>query len=152
MHYPIFPSQKDLVHAVLGDGEQLGGGELGWLSKFAMEQERLQAGGELLPDLVEFYTWIHTNLSHLLTIEQASTKCIGRVIAVAENNNMSKESGRHIRALYEKVKKQYNCYVKHIGGSIEAGACGSENDISDICDDTSLLHFLSGSYHNNFIQ
>lgn len=145
MHYPIFPSEKDLIHAILGEGEQQDGAELQWLSEFAMKQERLQVGGDLLPDLVEFYTWIHTNLSHLLTVEQASTYTIGRVITLAETN-MSKDSGRHIRDLYESVKKKYNCYVDYIDGSIGAGACGNENEISAIDNDTPLLHFLSGTY------
>ena len=32
------------------------------LSRFSMEWPRLQAGGLLLPKLVEFYQWLHTQL------------------------------------------------------------------------------------------
>lgn len=148
MHYPNFPSGQELIHAILGEGNQQRSeedGRLQLLSKFAMEQKRLQVGGALLPDLVEFYTWIHTNLSHLLTRDQAYSITIGRVITLTEAN-LSKESGVHIRQLYEGVKERYNHYVELIGGSIGAGACGSDNKISTIADDTSLLHFLTGMY------
>ena len=42
------------------DGEVLRG-----LSEFAQGWRRLQAGGLLLPDLVEFYRWLHTELCML---------------------------------------------------------------------------------------
>ena len=38
------------------------GGELMLLSRFSMEWPILQAGGLLLPKLVEFYQWLHTQL------------------------------------------------------------------------------------------
>ncbi len=139
-HYPIFPSEKDLLQAILGEGEQEDGGELGVLSEFARKQERLQAGRDLLPDLVEFYTWIHTNLSHLIRQEQASTTTIGQIITIAKKN-MSKKAGKHLEDLYERVKDQYNCYVEY---NIRADVCGAENEIESITYDTFLLHFLSG--------
>lgn len=143
MHFPTFPSEEDLIHAILGEGKQDGGG-LELLPEFAMKYKCLQLGTKLLPDLVEFYTWIHTNLSHLLTAEQASNNPISRIVNLAEKN-MNKRSARHIRDLYERVKNQYNCYVTLTGGSIGVGPCGTENKISAITDDTSLLHFLSGT-------
>ena len=50
------------------------------LSQFTSEQKKLHVGGALLPDLVEFYTWIHTQLSHLVTCERAKKITIGEVI------------------------------------------------------------------------
>ena len=143
VHYPIFPSEKDLVQSILGDGEKNLGG-LGLLSDFAIKLERLKIGKDLLPDLVEFYTWIHTNLSHVLTMDRASTVSISQIIEQAENK-MSRESGRHLRDLYVRVQQQYNYYLEHIGSSIGVDACNTENIISKITDNTNILHFLSGN-------
>lgn len=111
-----------------------------------MEWPRLQRGGFLLPDLIELYQWLHSNIAHLLTYDQAATMTIGHVITQAEKNS-SKESGQHLRALYERVKMNYNNYVELIGGAIGAGACAAVrrgNKIFTIADDIPLLHFLTG--------
>ena len=63
--YPHFPSESDFTHSVLSSGDirsHARGGELYLLARFAQEWPRLQAGGLLLPDLVEFYQWLHTAL------------------------------------------------------------------------------------------
>ena len=111
-----------------------------------MEQPHLYRGGLLLPDLVELYDWLHMNIAHLLTYDQASSVTIGHVIRLAERNS-SKELGDHIRNLYERVKINYNLYVDLIGGAIGAGACAAVrrgNKIFTISDDIPLLHFLTG--------
>lgn len=111
-----------------------------------MEWPRLQRGGILLPDLVEFYQWLHTNIAHLITYDRASTLTIGHVVTLAVQNS-SKEFGQHLCALYKRVKENYNTYVELIGGAIGAGACAAirqGNKIFTIADDLPLLHFLSG--------
>lgn len=121
-------------------------GKLWLLSKFGTGWETLQAGGDLLPDLVEFYTWLHTNLTYTLTKEEAETMSIGQIITLARDN-LNKESGNMIWELYDRVMERYNNYVKLIKEKIGAGACAvhhHENVISTISEDTSLLHFLSG--------
>ena len=65
LYYPHFPSESDFTHSVLSSGDiqsHARGGELYLLARFAQEWPRLQAGGLLLPDLVEFYQWLHTAL------------------------------------------------------------------------------------------
>lgn len=59
--------------------------------------------------------------------------------------NFTKEAGEHMRKLYESIKLNYNAYVELIGGAIGAGACAAENEILRISDDTTLLHFLTGT-------
>ena len=141
MHYPIFLSEKDLIQSILGYGEK-DVGSFGLLSDFAMKLECLKVGSDLLPDLVEFYTWIHTNLSHVLTKEQASTVSISRIIDQAEKN-MSRESGSHLRDLYMRVQKGYEDYI-----GVSVGACKT----ATITDDTNVLHFLSGIIILTFSQ
>ncbi len=70
VHYPHFPSEADFVHRIVSYGEleqHSEGGELRGLSEFAQGWRRLQAGGLLLPDLVEFYRWLHTELCTYVT-------------------------------------------------------------------------------------
>jgi hypothetical protein len=127
--------------------EPVDGSGLNLLCKLSMDWEHLQLGGALLPDLVEFYTWLHKNLAHLLSFERASTITIGRVITLIEKKR-GRELGKHMRSLYERVKDQYNRYVDLIGGAIGAGACAAmhrDNQITKITDDVPILHFLSGA-------
>ena len=63
--YPHFPTEQDFIHSVISSGDiqsHAQGGELHLLTWFTHELPRLQAGGELLPHLVEFYQWLHTTL------------------------------------------------------------------------------------------
>ncbi len=57
----------------------------------------------LLPDLVEFYQWLHTALAHLVTYERATSLTIGRVVELARRR-YSHEMGEHIQAVYLRLK------------------------------------------------
>lgn len=158
-HYPHFPSESECMCSIMGGhvaDDDLEANERDYfplLSKFAIDWERLQMGGALLPDLVELYTWLHKNLAHILTFERASTIAIGRVISLVEEKK-GKELGKHMRSLYERVKKHFNIYVDLIGGAIGAGACAAmhhENEITKISNDVPILHFLSGNSHGFWV-
>ena len=63
--YPHFPTEQDFIHSVLSSGDiqsHSQGGNFYLLGHFVQEWRWLQAGGLLLPDLVEFYWWLHTAL------------------------------------------------------------------------------------------
>ena len=63
--YPRFPSEVDFVDHILSQSDQeqfQAGGELDVVLMFCQEWKQIQAGGLLLPDLVEFYQWLHTQL------------------------------------------------------------------------------------------
>ena len=101
-HYPYFPSEKDFTHSVLScsDIEQ---NNIAVLSPFALEWRRLKAGGELLPDLVELYQWLHTNLAHVVSYEMACKVKIKSVIDRAVRK-YTPEEGDHLLKLFDKVK------------------------------------------------
>ena len=157
LHYPHFPSEQEFSHTILnaGDLEQHSeGGKLRFLTRFAMEWPLLKVGGDLLPDLVELYHWLHMNISHLITYDRASSLTIGHVIELVERNS-NKEMGEHLRNLYERVKLNYNHYVELIGGAIGAGACAAvrhENKIFTIADEIPLLYFLSGRFIHTYVR
>ena len=47
------------------------------LTQFVLERPQLQAGGRLLPDLVEFYLWLHTQLAYIVSYDKATEPCGG---------------------------------------------------------------------------
>lgn len=146
-HYPHFLSQEELTHCILSAENLQQNPELRFLSRFAMEWSCLQVGGVLLLDLVELYQWLHTDIAHLLTRNEASTISIGEVITRVEKN-LKGDSGQAIRDRYERVKKNYNEYVRWTGIT-ETGAndtplcCGNRK--FTIADDIHLIHFLTGT-------
>ena len=65
LYYPHYPFEQEFTHTVLSSGDvrsHARGGEFYLLSQFAQVWRQLQAGGLFLPDLVEFYWWLHTAL------------------------------------------------------------------------------------------
>jgi len=73
------------------------------LSRFALTYPRLKAGGALLPDLIEFYQWIHTKLAYQVTKEYAQKNGFEEVITEADQ----KYEGHDLFNLYERVKGVY---------------------------------------------
>ena len=87
-HYPRFVVEEDLINCILSSGDlnQYLEGTRPWLLlKFIRDQPLLEVGGLLLPFLMEFYQWLHTDIAYLLTREQASSTTIGRLIEIAES-------------------------------------------------------------------
>ena len=143
IHYPHFPVEEDFTHYLNSLSPDLDQhaerGRLRLLLRFAREWECLQVGGSLLPSLIEFYQWLHTDISCLATYKEASSMSIGEVIT-SVLTNLDKGSGGHIRKLYEKVKREYNCYVE-LRRRGEGSAFDQKCAISD---DKPILHLLTG--------
>lgn len=78
------------------------------LYHFTLEFERLQIGGTLLPDLLEFYQWIHIHLSHLVTYEKAKEITIGSIIKLSASR-YSQELCEHLTKLFERIVGRYFC-------------------------------------------
>lgn len=69
------------------------------LSHFAKNLNVLQAGGVLLPELIEFYLWIHQDLKFTLSDEDAKNKSLAEVIR--------DYADVHHRQLYAKTKGKF---------------------------------------------
>ena len=104
--YPQLPAEKDFTHNLLSSADislQKQGGELSILTQFVLERPKLQAGEHLLPDLVEFYHWLHTQLAYIVSYDMAKELKIGQVVErVVER--YSKDFRKHVKDLYERVK------------------------------------------------
>ena len=60
----------------------------------------------LLPDLIKFYQWLHTDLAHLVTRHRAhSVLTIGRVVALASQRM---PNGMATQELYQRVKGDFS--------------------------------------------
>ena len=68
----------------------------------------LQLGGALLPDLVKFYKWIHTHLSHLVTYERAKEMSIGKVISSSAKRYSLKVCVNLTNLFDRIISKDYN--------------------------------------------
>ena len=66
----------------------------------------LQAGGALLPSLIEFYQWIHTDLSYIITKKQANEMTVDDAVELAAGK-YSKELEKYYTKLYERVTGRY---------------------------------------------
>ena len=73
------------------------------LHQFTQERRILQIGGALLPDIVEFYQWIHTELSHLVTYQNAGEISIGAIIKRSAKR-YSQEYFGHITDIFKRVQ------------------------------------------------
>ena len=80
------------------------------LNLFTLEQKKLQVGGALLPDLIEFYKWIHTQLSHLMTYERAKQISIGQVINLTAKR-YSSEICDHLTSLFKRINSKHRLCV-----------------------------------------
>ena len=68
-----------------------------------MQRAQLEAGGHLLPDLVEFYLWLHNQLAYVVSKDKAAELKVGQVIdkAVARYTT---DLAKRVKDLYERVK------------------------------------------------
>jgi hypothetical protein len=147
--YPEEPTYRDFLHSlehIQGAGHLDLSQQLSVLCKFVREKQLLRIGGLLLPDLVEFYLWLHQQLSHLITMEQAVCLTIGDVVERI-TNRYSKSYSEYIQRLFVRVQDNYNKYVEMSGGYIGYGAClrvRKENELRPIDPkETKLAQLLS---------
>ena len=73
------------------------------LAQFALQYQQLELGGAMLPELVEFYQWIHQELGHVITHEDASKITLRRAVRVLAKS-YSPEEGDRLIGLYNKLK------------------------------------------------
>lgn len=77
--------------------------QLSFLHKFFAEGEMLNLCSQLLPDLVQFYRWLHVKLAYLLTRDKVCRLTIGNVV---ENlpNRFSMHHADEIQKLFRRVQ------------------------------------------------
>jgi len=98
-HFPHFPTEEEFSRSVLAsvNVSDVTHNQFYVLSKFALTYPRLKAGGALLPDLIEFYQWIHGRLAYLVTKNYAQKHGLEEVISKADQKH-------YLFQLYDRVK------------------------------------------------
>ncbi|XP_065842574.1 uncharacterized protein [Oscarella lobularis] len=96
----------------------------GILKTFVAQRRIFRAGGLLLPDLLDFYNWIHRELAHVLSKDRAAEITVESVFL--SPNLLQKrflfplpERAKQMRSLFRKVKEKYNDYVKIANETIQ---------------------------------
>ena len=101
--YPFYPSLKHFTHYVqehCSSIEERGPHNV--LVMFVNHYPFLQAGGALLSSLIEFYQWIHTDLSYVITKKQANEMTVDDAVELAAGK-YPKELEKYYAKLYEGV-------------------------------------------------
>ena len=101
-NYPTVPTLKHFTNYVEEQCKTLGFNYT-ILVKFMNRYPRLKAGGELLPYLIEFYVWIHTDLNHVITKEEATNTTITEAVEQAAGK-YSKDIKQYYKKRSEKVQ------------------------------------------------
>ena len=85
---PVFASATDIL-LLLFSSTSLGDVEcpLYALYQFILRRPKLNAGGVLLPKLVQLYLWLHNELNHTLPLVDASETTVGGVISYLEEKD-----------------------------------------------------------------
>ena len=106
-HFPHFPTEEEFSRSMLASANvgDVTRNKFYVVSKFALMYPRLKAGGALLPDLIEFYQWIHRELAYLVTKNYAQRHGLEEVITKADQ----KYEEIDLVQLYERVKGKCVC-------------------------------------------
>ena len=108
-HYPHPATENNCIRSLVEaiEAKELSCTYLFTLHQFILEQKRLHLGGPLLPDLLELYKWIHTQLSHLVTYERAKQITIGKIIELTAKR-YSQELCDHLTNLFKRIISKNN--------------------------------------------
>ncbi|XP_065913406.1 uncharacterized protein [Dysidea avara] len=152
-HYPHLATENEYMKSLVAarEAHDLDDAHLFALHLFTLEYERLQLGGALLPDLVEFYQWIHTHLSYLVTYEKAQQITIGKIISLSAKR-YSQELCEHLTDLFKRIIEKYNAYLKVNGGTIGEASCdrtAKPTDAKCIDENTPLIALISHKNEEN---
>ena len=71
--------------------------------QFFAKKERFRLGGLLLPYLIEFYQWLHEEITHQVAIDDNLSKDIGKVVKELTSRYPEKEAKR-VEKLFNNVR------------------------------------------------
>ena len=102
--YPWFPDVKALTLAILSKTNNADPLCPEYpLSQFVLQYPRLKMGIDLLSSVVELYQWLHTELTYVVTYDDAAAITLGRLAKVT-----TKYLPDHNVAHYDKLKSKFN--------------------------------------------
>ena len=83
------------------------------LYQFILLRPKLNAGGMLLPDLVNFYLWSHKELNYTVTLDDAKRVTVGEMLNLYLEKHYLGGDRKRIVETFETVagKKNNHCYA-----------------------------------------
>ena len=86
-HYPEFASKKSFLLQILSSTMLHDStNSLYVLYQFVLRRPLFNAGGRLLPDLIDFYKWLHEEMTYCVTEDNAQKLSIGVAISTVLNS------------------------------------------------------------------
>lgn len=85
IQYPKFPTEDDFLQYILNIASSEQDPCIHLLSQFALEYPRLELARSLLPQLVELYWWLHTELAHMISSDTAKKTTVKQLMKHLEN-------------------------------------------------------------------
>ena len=80
------------------------------LLTFVSSIEKLNLCRQMLPQLIDFYLWLHKNLAYQVTMKRAGEITIAEVINIVSKYH-SDDTGIHLRSTYGSLKGSYDSFV-----------------------------------------
>ena len=113
------------------------------MALFVINLQKLRVGGELLPELIKLYRWIHTEFSLRVTKREASRISIKKLFDIFIKNS-DDYTGDHTYKFLHNILANCREYL-----SMEDCVTESEETLKrkkkfEFTNYTSFLHFLSG--------
>jgi len=142
--YPKFPTENDFVQYILNFASSEQDPCIRLLSQFALEYPRLELARSLLPQLVELYWWLHTELAHMIsrdTAQKTTVKQLMKHLETYYRNDPDKK--QRLTELFKSMKDNFNQYA-HITGVApdDTGALPNPR-VFTIEDNTLVIQLLS---------
>ncbi|CAB9513447.1 protein ligase RNF213 [Seminavis robusta] len=83
------------------------------LLQILMDGSGFSAEISILPDLIEFYLWLHSHFAHLITKEEALSNTIGSILDKARvHKRFDRIHASHILALFERLSCKFDVLLK----------------------------------------
>ena len=79
------------------------------LYQFVLRRPKLNAGGTLLPELVQFYTWLHNELSYIVTLDFAKTVTVGGILETYLKRRSTEEKESVLGLFKAVASKSFVC-------------------------------------------
>ena len=100
--YPYFPTIEEFYHTMLSHSDFGNSPEdpLYIVSQLTLNMPRLEAAGYLLPDLIQFYNWLHTEGVYKVEREYAFRNGMEHFITKMDKKYPAIE----VPALYERIR------------------------------------------------
>ena len=81
------------------------------LYQFLLKRPLLNAGGKLLPALVDFYQWLHNEIAYTITLEDACKINVETVLSTFLNRHLPEQRDNRLNQFKAITRKHMYIYI-----------------------------------------